>query len=131
MSSGLEYTRTPKEKGIKMGLDMFLYNSRKEEIGYWRKANHIHNWFVKNVQNGVDDCGSYSVSKEQLNDLYKICSAVMENKDSASTLLPTADGFFFGSTEYGEGYYEDILDTMKILENIDKSEENFIYGSSW
>jgi hypothetical protein len=23
------------------------------ELGYWRKANHIHKWFVDNVQNGV------------------------------------------------------------------------------
>ena len=30
-----------------------------EEAGYWRKANQIHNWFVQNVQNGNDDCGSY------------------------------------------------------------------------
>ena len=23
----------------------------------WRKANHIHQWFVQNVQDGNDDCG--------------------------------------------------------------------------
>jgi len=34
------------------------------EIGYWRKANHIHNWFVKNVQEGEDNCGEYSVSRD-------------------------------------------------------------------
>jgi len=27
-----------------------------EEVGYWRKANQIHNWFVENVQNGIDEC---------------------------------------------------------------------------
>jgi len=32
----------------------------EENVGYWRKANHIHAWFVENVQNGVDDCkGNY------------------------------------------------------------------------
>jgi hypothetical protein len=35
-------------------------------IGYWRKANHIHNWFVKNVQNAEDDCRDYYVSRENL-----------------------------------------------------------------
>ena len=28
-----------------------------EELGYWRKANQIHRWFVENVQDGVDNCG--------------------------------------------------------------------------
>ena len=25
-------------------------------VGYWRKANAIHNWFVQNVQDGRDEC---------------------------------------------------------------------------
>jgi len=36
----------------------------REEVGYWRKANHIHKWFVDNVQNGVDECLTYQVSIE-------------------------------------------------------------------
>ena len=27
-----------------------------EMVGYWRKQNAIHNWFVENVQDGIDDC---------------------------------------------------------------------------
>jgi len=46
-----------------MGLDMYLYKADKhgnynwnaDENGHWRKANHIHDWFVKNVKGGVDD----------------------------------------------------------------------------
>ena len=25
----------------------------KFEVGYWRKANHIHRWFVENIQEAV------------------------------------------------------------------------------
>lgn len=39
------------------------------EVGYWRKADDLHAWFVGNVQGGVDDCGFYEVSKEQLEQL--------------------------------------------------------------
>lgn len=49
-----------------------------EQIGYWRKANHIHNWFVQNVQNGNDNCESYEVTKEQLEELKNICEKVLE-----------------------------------------------------
>ena len=55
-----------------------------EQIAYWRKVNHIHAWFVENVQDGVDDCGEYEVSKKQLLELVKVCktiesTAVMKN----------------------------------------------------
>jgi len=29
------------------------------DYAYWRKANQIHNWFVENVKDGVDNCGNY------------------------------------------------------------------------
>lgn len=64
-----------------MGLDMYLYTMKKEEItfkevAYWRKANQIHKWFVDNIQNGVDDCDNYQVSKENLEELLNICKQV-------------------------------------------------------
>jgi hypothetical protein len=34
-------------------------------VGYWRKANQIHNWIVKNVQDDVDNCGEYYFSEEK------------------------------------------------------------------
>ena len=50
-----------------------------EEVCYWRKANAIHRWFVDNVQYGIDDCGEYNVSAEQLQDLVNICKEVKDD----------------------------------------------------
>ena len=36
------------------------------EVGYWRKANAIHKWFVDHVQNGQDDCGQHFVADRHL-----------------------------------------------------------------
>jgi hypothetical protein len=47
-----------------------------EEVGYWRKANAIHKWFVENVQDDVDDCTYYEVSKEKLEELLGICKTI-------------------------------------------------------
>ena len=49
-----------------MGLDMALTATCKGKLAseasiYWRKANAIHGWFVKNAQQGIDDCRTYSV----------------------------------------------------------------------
>ena len=44
------------------------------QVGYWRKQNAIHQWFVDNVQGGDDDCKTYEVSIEQLKELRETCA---------------------------------------------------------
>lgn len=102
-------------------------------VGYWRKANHIHKWFVENVQDGNDNCGEYEVGREQLCCLLDLCKKIMEKRDQAADILPTQDGFFFGSTEYDEGYFQDIQLTIDILQKslAIPSGWYFTYSSSW
>lgn len=113
----------------------FYWESLFEEVGYWRKANAIHRWFVENVQDGVDDCGKYEVEKEKLEELLAYCKEDLEDMSRAKELLPTMEGFFFGSTEYDEWYFEDIKDTIKILEKVleetDFDRQMITYQSSW
>ena len=101
-------------------------------MGYWRKANQIHNWFVQNVQDGEDNCGSYYVTREQLEQLKETCIEVLANKELAEDLLPTGAGFFFGSTTYDEYYYGDLNDTIGIITRCLESKfDGFEYQSSW
>lgn len=138
-----------------------------EEVGYWRKANHIHSWFVENIQDGADDCKYHrEVTKEDLEELLDVCEAVLKScelvegeinngyhsengkmvptiedgkyvKDPsvACRLLPTANGFFFGGTDYDEYYVRDIEETIdiitKVLETTDFEKEMIYYVSSW
>ncbi len=103
------------------------------EVAYWRKSNAIHNWFVKNVQDGVDDCGNYYVSRDKLKELIALIQEVLDNKQSANKNLPTASGFFFGSTDIDEYYFEDLkysLDTLKKVSELPESLE-LHYHASW
>ena len=106
-----------------------------EEVGYWRKANQIHNWFVKNVQKDQDDCKEYRVDYEQLRDLLNACEDVLDDHSKAEQLLPTGSGFFFGNTDYDEYYFEKVQNTYDILMSImsapDADTEEYIYQSSW
>jgi len=104
-----------------------------EEVGYWRKANQIHQWFVDNVQGGVDDCRDAYVERDKLEELLNLCKIVSIDKDKAEQLLPTASGFFFGGTGYDEWYYEQIDETIEILEQAlsDDEADHFEYHSSW
>ena len=107
------------------------------EVLMWRKANAIHNWFVQNVQEGVDDCGEYEVSEEDLRKLLKDVEEVLKDKSKAPEILPTTEGFFFGSTDYDEDYFDDLKYTAKGIKNVLRIKANndsfvsFEYGSSW
>jgi hypothetical protein len=50
-----------------------------ESVGYWRKANAIHKWFVENVQEGEDDCREYYVGAEQLKSLLETINTVLDS----------------------------------------------------
>jgi len=100
---------------------------------YWRKANAIHQWFVKNVQDGEDDCGDYYVDTDQLQELLNIVVEVLADHSKATELLPTQSGFFFGGTEYDKYYFKDLEYTREGLTRILSKEDDgeFQYHSSW
>lgn len=103
-------------------------------VGYWRKANAIHAWFVKNVQDANDDCGCHWVGDDILNELLKVCKEVLADTSKAETLLPPQSGFFFGSTEIDERYIKDIEHTVEIIEKLKTNlpkEWKLYYRSSW
>lgn len=89
-----------------------------EEMAYWRKANHIHKWFVDNVQGGTDDCGEYDVTVEELTALRDLCKRALALADTNEILLPPEAGFFFGGTDITPWYWEDIDTTIKQLDAI-------------
>lgn len=102
------------------------------EAMYWRKSNQIHKWFVDNIQNGVDDCGNYEVSPDDLKRLRDlICQVLAERKPE---LLPPQSGFFFGSSQVDDWYWQDLERTYDELGQVlDEFPGNwhFEYHSSW
>lgn len=122
-----------------MGLDMYLQSKKQmkknswDSLAYWRKFNALHSWFVQNVQNGMDDCKGYRVSKDTLTTLVELLKQALADKDCSK--LPTQCGFFFGSTDYDEEYWAKINSSVLELENIlntfDFKNDKLIYTASW
>ena len=104
-------------------------------VMYWRKANAIHKWFVDNVQDGVDDCDSYYVEKVQLEALRDVCKEIVADHSKAKDLLPPQEGFFFGSTDTDEWYFQDLAATVAGLDTVfeiaNQEWPEFSYQSSW
>ena len=118
-----------------MGLDMYLYEKQTHEVAYWRKANAIHGWII-NYTNSVDDCTPISLNKRDLQVLLETCIEVLKagTEDVAMDLLPPTSGFFFGTTDVGDWYWQDIKDTIdKLKEALDNSVDDamFEYLASW
>lgn len=104
-----------------------------ETVITWRKTNAIHNWFVQKIQNGVDDCKDYPLKTLALNELLRTINQTLKNPDRAHETLPTLEGFFFGSTEYDEYYYNKLKATKLALETLlkESGSTDYIYSSSW
>ena len=165
---------TPEEKinielsGETKNIDVKKISNIEEEVGYWRKANQIHRWFIDNcTDDGRDECQVIYVSHEKLKELYDACVKIKEETEMETTgeihdvhvikdgqmkkeqfltskpkstemmeeLLPTQQGFFFGSTDYDQYYMEDIEGTIEILKPIidgsEKEEGDYYYRASW
>jgi hypothetical protein len=101
--------------------------------GYWRKANAVHQWFVNEIGDGVDECQSMYVERSKLSELRDLCNQVLDNKSLATELLPPQAGFFFGSTEIDEWYLRDLEETVKIIDRClaMPDEISFSYQASW
>jgi hypothetical protein len=100
---------------------------------YWRKTNSIHNWFIQNCANNVDECQPVYVSREKLELLLETVSETIKSKNAE--LLPPTSGFFFGSTDVDEWYWNDLKFTQRELKSLLKKTESdsvdFIYQASW
>jgi len=101
------------------------------EIGYWRNAEQIHRWFVRNVQGGKDECEKYYVSRNQLKGLKAACQQVLDpTYEDDSGRLNDNDQRFVGLDDcdyddykafedhqgYGDLYYKKLERTLKIIE---------------
>ena len=141
-----EYSGDVSKENIEEAIRLFGFNPSEVGSGYaaaelkltaiyWRKANAVHNWFVKNVQDGTDDCGSYSVSTEKLLELQSDCEVVLAFPEKAQSVLPTSSGFFFGGTEFDEWYFSGLQHTRDKIKAIltDPAFKgcDFEYQSSW
>jgi hypothetical protein len=100
-----------------------------EETAYWRKANAIHEWFVQNVQGGVDDCREYYVSKENLQELLDTINRVLK----ASKLV---SGNITNGYTYKNGERTPILEKGKYIKDPSVAQEllptqsGFFFGST-
>ena len=99
-------------------------NFDPEEIGYFRKVNFLMREFAY-----YGNCEYKEISRDELERLRKKCERLAgfqpretpegeevysdEARQLASELLPTCSGFFFGSTDYDDVYFQNIHEVLE------------------
>ena len=100
-------------------------------VGYFRKHNQIHKWFVDNVQDGVDDCGRYVVTVQQIETLRDICEKIMAG------VTKTEKPAKFMTDRWGEEHeiwqmptYTPTEETMQYAQEVLPTQSGFFFGDT-
>jgi hypothetical protein len=97
---------------------------------YFRKVNFVYRFFGNKL---VDEC--CFADKSDIEELISRCNKVLADHSLAQELLPTTDGFFFGSTDYDEWYFNDVEDCKKqmtkLLKKYNEDTDVLFFVMSW
>lgn len=126
-----------------------------EEVGYWRKFNALHGWFVNECGDGEDNCQEIYVGVDKMEELlgrlkkvqtilnesgmvtkvnrdwngkdYEV--TIFDKTDEIEEIFAPTEGFFFGSNEIDEYFKNDVDRTIELIEELLKeNEESKQYG---
>ena len=113
-----------------MGLDMYLGVRTEDgirEVGYWRKANAVHGWFVRECGNNVDECQEIPVSTIKLMELQALClTALVKRSQDPAPLEETESPKSSKAVPVdGENMGEWLMEQMKMETTLAVMEKQF------
>lgn len=108
----------------------FGFGRIMDQIGYWRKANHIHRWFVENVQDGIDDCNyHHEVTEEVLENILDACIEVLNS--SVMTIGAVNNGCTIENGELKDNIeIGKVIIDPSIAKNLLPTTGGFFFGST-
>ena len=128
-----EYLKSIDERNSKLIKELEDENEKINpwnEVAYFRKVNFLIPFFGYE-----ENCSNIEIGKYQVEDLIEACKEVLANHDKASFLLPTQAGFFFGSTDYDDWYFDDVQNVKEkfeeILADFDMDEDILLMHCWW
>ena len=111
---------------LKAKLDREVEGAYEEYNAYFRKVNFLFKYY--------EDRGKmyeqyYAFTDaDDVDDLIDRCERVLKNHGLAYSLLPTQEGFFFGSTDYDNWYFSDVKDCLKQMKKYRKLLKDGVTG---
>lgn len=128
-------------KPIKEGDDIVSFDSKIEEVAYWRKKNMLHKFILEQTDADPSmNCTYVEVPYKVLCKFIVRANMILKARGGhreslAKNFLPTQSGFFFGVTEYGKWYYECLksirADLREIIQSTDFTNQTLYYSCWW
>ena len=132
----LDFQYAPMMKGIKnFEYTKSWFNDFERKVfmpedAYFRKVNFLYRFF----EDRLDEECSF-VTYDDLEEIISRCKKVLKNHSLAEELLPSRDGFFFGSTEYDNYYFDDVKYVLrqmkKLLKRYNVEKDTIFVYFSW
>lgn len=118
-------------KGIKAERISYII----EEVQYWRKANHIHDWFINNcATDGIDNCTAMYVTHDQLIELRDLCGRIV--REAPLTKGQVKNGYKVEQDKDGKMVEIPQMEDGEVIVNVALCEEllpttsGFFFGST-
>ncbi len=101
-----------------MGLDLYIEKVSRKELAYFRKVNFLIPFFENYFNVKLENLKDLEITKSSIKELKDRCEHILRDHTLAKDLLPTREGFFFGSTSYDNNYYKDIEEVLKTCNTV-------------
>ena len=111
---------------LKAKLDREVEGAYEEYNAYFRKVNFLFKYYEDRGKM-YDQCYAFT-DVDDVDDLIDRCERVLKNHELAYSLLPTQEGFFFGSTDYDNWYFSDVKDCLKQMKKYRKLLKDGVTG---
>jgi hypothetical protein len=101
-----------------------------QQVADWRKANHIHKWFVENIQDGEDDCCFHrEVTEDDLENLLDICKTVLKSSVLVDGKLENGQYIKDGKCiiDYVDGK---VIEDSSVAEELLPTQSGFFFGGT-
>jgi hypothetical protein len=95
-------------------------------VGYWRKFDPLHQWFVSNVQEGHDDCRPAYIAPDVLAELEEQLDQVSDDPESASEHFVSE-----GDEPMSEGDVDYTLRIVVQAKTLQQRGWDIYYRASW
>jgi hypothetical protein len=116
--------------GLSIYIDKYKKNGEFKELLFFKKVNFLLPFF-----DYTENYEDIEINKQQVEDLVNTCKQVLKEKPKAKTLLPNTEGFFFGSTEYDEMYFDNVKLVLQrfqhLLKTFNFEKDKLIMSCSW
>lgn len=111
---------------LKAKLDEEVECAYEEYDAYFRKVNFLFKYYEDRGKMYEQYYAFTDV--DDVDDLIYRCERVLKDHSLAHSLLPTQDGFFFGSTDYDDYYFSDVKDCLRQMKKYRKLLKDGVTG---